>query len=506
MKSSKVTNFSEIALWTGLLLLAILSRFLLLTNKPIHFDEGINGWFVLQMSKLGFYKYDPNNYHGPLYFYVLQVFESLWGRSLQVLRAVPAVFSVLSVMIFLYGALRSRFVNIALAVLILISPAFIFFGRSGIHEMPFVFFQIVFALGLLRWVQQADSKALSLFLVGLWGMVTLKETFVVTLFAWVAGFIALGPKALQELFGLSRIRQAWTRSVTVLFLLLLLLFVQLFTGFFKNPSGLLDFFKAILPWLKTGVHGQGHEKNFWYWIQVLYTAEPLALLAVVCSFVGVFSRHRTLRVVSVFSLVQLLVYSLIPYKTVWCVLSLVWGFYFVLALMAEQIFALRSRGRWLFVVAGTGLVLIGFRSTYISVYQVPMDLTHPYVYVNSSYELVELSDRITAALKTHPELSRETVQFGMKEQWPWPWLLRDFKGSAYELCSKRILPDALVYFCEKIDSEPLELLLNESYWKIEAVFRQGKEVSVVYLRKSAFDMSDYKGNLQVVGPSEEDAP
>ena len=275
---------------------------------------------------------------------------------------------------------------------------------------------------------------------------------------------------------------------------------------FKNPAGLGDFFKAILPWLKTGVHGQGHEKSFWYWIQVLYTAEPLVLLGIVCSLWGVFSRQRSLRVVSVFSLVQLLVYSLIPYKTVWCVLSLVWGFYFVLALTAEQIFTARSRGRWPLLAVTAFLALLGFRSTYISVYQVPMDLTHPYVYVNSSYELAELADRITGVLQKHPELRQETLQFGIKEQWPWPWLLRDSKMAAFELCSKRILPDALVYFCERTDGDPLELLLNEPYWKIETVFRQGKEATVVYLKKSAFDMSDYKGSLQIVGPSEEDAP
>ncbi len=31
-------------------------RFLLLGMKPPHFDEGINGWFVDQMTKTGFYK------------------------------------------------------------------------------------------------------------------------------------------------------------------------------------------------------------------------------------------------------------------------------------------------------------------------------------------------------------------------------------------------------------------------------------------------------------------
>ena len=58
--------------WTPWLILglAVFLRFFLLGIKPPHFDEGINGWFVDQMMKNGFYKYDPTNYHGPLHFYV----------------------------------------------------------------------------------------------------------------------------------------------------------------------------------------------------------------------------------------------------------------------------------------------------------------------------------------------------------------------------------------------------------------------------------------------------
>src|SRR4051812_49314713 len=44
--------------------LATFLRFFWLDIKPPHFDEGINGWFVDQMVKNGFYKYDPTNYHG----------------------------------------------------------------------------------------------------------------------------------------------------------------------------------------------------------------------------------------------------------------------------------------------------------------------------------------------------------------------------------------------------------------------------------------------------------
>jgi len=47
---------------------------------------GINGWFVDQMVKSGFYRYDPTNYHGPLHFYVLFLSQTLFGRNLWALR------------------------------------------------------------------------------------------------------------------------------------------------------------------------------------------------------------------------------------------------------------------------------------------------------------------------------------------------------------------------------------------------------------------------------------
>lgn len=506
MKSIKVTNFSQAAFWAGIFLLALISRFALLTNKPIHFDEGINGWFVMQMQKLGYYKYDPNNYHGPLYFYLLQGFESLWGQSLAVLRAVPAFFGVLTVMVFAWKALRPRAVNLVIAVLVLISPAFIFFGRSGIHEMPFVFFQVMTALGLLRWVGRQDEKALGLFLIGLCGMMVLKETFVVTMFSWVVAFLSLGTSHLRSTCSAEVLRRVWNGRLTALSVLLLLIFLQLFTGFYQNFSGLTDFFKAVLPWLKTGVHGHGHEKSFWYWLQVLYVAEPLALLGVGLAFLGLFSVKKDLRAVSVFSLVQLLVYSLIPYKTVWCVLTLVWGFYFVLAMFLVQIFEGRLRRRWPLLVVTVGLALVGLRSTWVSVYQRPIDLGHPFVYVNSTYELTDVATIIAEQIQSNPTLAQKRMQIGMKEQWPWPWLLRGAHNLSYELCSKRVQQDVSVYMCDYGVADPLELLLNEPYWKLEVVFRQSREPSLVYLRKADFDMRNYKGHLQSVGPELEESP
>ena len=74
--------------WVPWLILALAAflRLFLLGIKPPHFDEGINGWFVDQVMKNGFYRYDPTNYHGPLHFYVLLLFQSLFGRNVWALR------------------------------------------------------------------------------------------------------------------------------------------------------------------------------------------------------------------------------------------------------------------------------------------------------------------------------------------------------------------------------------------------------------------------------------
>src|SRR4051794_24221506 len=60
---------------------ALALRLAWLGMKPPHFDEGVNGWFVDQMTRQGYYHYDPGNYHGPFHFYVLFLAQTLFGRN-----------------------------------------------------------------------------------------------------------------------------------------------------------------------------------------------------------------------------------------------------------------------------------------------------------------------------------------------------------------------------------------------------------------------------------------
>src|SRR5258708_231923 len=70
----------------AILVLALAIRIAWLDIKPAHFDEGVNGWFVDQITHQGFYHYDPTNFHGPFHFYVLFLAQTLFGRSIWVLR------------------------------------------------------------------------------------------------------------------------------------------------------------------------------------------------------------------------------------------------------------------------------------------------------------------------------------------------------------------------------------------------------------------------------------
>src|SRR5438477_7824195 len=174
------TRLAEMG-WTPWLILglAVFLRLLLLGIKPPHFDEGINGWFVDQMVKNGFYKYDPTNYHGPLHFYLLLVSQTLFGRNLIALRLPVVLVSIGCVWLTLkfepfVGRTVSRLAALAMAV----SPGFVFYGRYSIHEVWILFFLMLFLFGVFGLWKLGRANHLWCAGLGLAGMILSKETYI----------------------------------------------------------------------------------------------------------------------------------------------------------------------------------------------------------------------------------------------------------------------------------------------------------------------------------------
>src|SRR5215470_11498170 len=87
---------------TAITVLAAVLRFADLALKPLHHDEGVNGFFLTDLFRKGVYHYDPANYHGPTLYYIALVFAKLFGLETVPVRASVAIWGVLTVVLCFY--------------------------------------------------------------------------------------------------------------------------------------------------------------------------------------------------------------------------------------------------------------------------------------------------------------------------------------------------------------------------------------------------------------------
>src|SRR5437762_7088736 len=276
--------------WTPWLILglAVFLRFFLLGIKPPHFDEGINGWFVDQMMKNGFYEYDPTNYHGPLHFYVLLLSQTLFGRNVWALRLPVVLVSISCVWLTfkfepLVGRIESRIAALAMAV----SPGFVFYGRYSIHEVWLVLFSMLLILGLLGLWKFGTPNYLWCAGMGVAGMILTKETYVIHL-----GCAALAIPALMVSNALNRLsdekpaQQTWTYvDLAMVIGVGIAAIVFFYSGTFFHWSGVKGLYRAYAAWFATGHEGHGHEKPWYYWLELIGRYElPVAGGLVFCLF------------------------------------------------------------------------------------------------------------------------------------------------------------------------------------------------------------------------------
>src|SRR3954463_2799506 len=243
--------------WAPWLIVALAAflRFFWLDIKPPHFDEGINGWFVDQMVKNGFYKYDPTNYHGPLHFYILFLCQTLLGRNVWAIRLPVVLASIFAVHLSLrfqpfVGRRVSRLAALAMAV----SPGFVFYGRYSIHEVWLLVFSMLFILGLLGLWQRGSVKYLWCAGLGLTGMILTKETYVIHVgCAAVAVFVTWLSHQITPIPDSKPARQTWTIfDLLILSVTGIALIVFFYSGTFLNWPGVAGLWKTYEAWFKTG--------------------------------------------------------------------------------------------------------------------------------------------------------------------------------------------------------------------------------------------------------------
>lgn len=225
------------------------------------------------------------------------------------------------------------------------------------------------------------------------------------------------------------------------------------SGFLANPSAPLDYLRSYSPWLHRAGAAGLHQHPWHYYLGLLLWnhrgrgpvwTEALVLLPAAAGLAVAFAGRavvpagvdrRLLRFLGLYSLLLAAAYSLIPYKTPWCLL----GFLQPMALLAgvSAVALVRlAPGRVLRRLAAAlllaGAVHLGWQSYLLTrVYEA--DGRNPYAYAQPVPDVVDLGARVEALARVSPQRQAMVVQVLSEDAyyWPLPWYLRRLRKVGY---------------------------------------------------------------------------
>jgi uncharacterized protein (TIGR03663 family) len=497
---------SDWMFWT-ILLLATTLRFFLLGIKPPHFDEGINGWFVDQMLKNGFYKYDPTNYHGPLHFYVLFLSQNLLGRNLWALRLPVVLVSIACVWLAMrFDRVLPRSVARLAALAMAVSPAFIFYGRYSIHEVWLLLFSMMFMLGLLGLWLHGTVDYLWYTGIGIAGMILTKETYIIHLgCALIALPLLFISMRIWPVENPEPIKQKWTSiDLAMVCLVGVGAIIFFYSGTFFHWSGIKGLYQSFHAWFKTGHNGNGHEKPFYYWLILIARYEwPVCVGLVLCGFCQLF-RNISLRYLGITGFGIFLAYSIVHYKTPWCIISMIWPLIFIFGS-----FILIVPKRWLttsLAIAaltlttslGWAISLNYFRCSTFADFGWNPEKTlatnvadffwsEPYVYVQTYNDIYKLTTPLLELAHADPKYYHITGHIIRASPYPLPWILDDFpRIGYYEHASYPPAMDADFLLVQEDKVAEVESKLHDSYFTEPLTIRPYQDPSKLYFRANLF--------------------
>jgi uncharacterized protein (TIGR03663 family) len=437
-----------------ILLAAAALRFYALELKPLHHDEGVNGFFLTNLLRQGVYHYDPSNYHGPTLYYLTLPSVAIFGLTTFAVRAVTAAFGVATVWLVL--ALRRRVGAVgalAAAALVAVSPACVFYSRYFIHESLFVFFTLGIVVAALRFQETGSATYLLLASASAAMLFATKET----------AFISVGTLALAWLVALSwpgggrdaRGRKGeardedglasfvagglWPLYAALAVVLFAFIWVLFYSSFFTNWKGVFwDSFQAFDIWKKTGM-SEFHSKPFGTYADWLRQEEAaILLLAVAGTIVALLERrkNRFAVFVSAWAFGLLVAYSLISYKTPWLVLSFVVPLAVAGGYGVQRLYDWGRADRWArggpllaLVVAAVALAVGTYQTLVLNFREYDND-SYPYVYSHTQRQALELVKEVERAA-ARAGTREPGVVIASPEYWPLPWYFRDDPHAGY---------------------------------------------------------------------------
>ena len=464
--------------------------------RPFHADESVHAVKFRDIWEHGRYRYDPNEFHGPTLYYAALPIVKWFGRRDFAdtregdYRLVTVLFGAALIPLFALFAdgIGKRAVLIA-ALLCAISPAFVFYSRYYIQEVPLAFFTLGF-LGC-AWRYRRNPRLGWAIGAGLCAglMIATKETAALSFAAGLAAYFLTKFLARRERRENLRGADGGERGVDrrgvenaslggvppavlpdgTIFKKHLALAVGtaiiaaclFLSGFGSNWRGPLDYFRAYTPWLKRAGGTEMHRHGAGYYLQILcwshtpghavYTEGlivALALVGIAAAFANrikfsVLSPGLT-RFIALYTVFLTLIYSITPYKTPWCLLTFLTGLIFLAGVGADVLLRIvpgKIAKAVVAILLLAGAVQLEGQAKRAS-YATYADPDNPYVYAQTVPDVLNLYERMNALAEASPQHNQTVIQVASLDgyYWPLPWYLRRFDADSVGYYAGEIPP------------------------------------------------------------------
>jgi uncharacterized protein (TIGR03663 family) len=222
--------------------------------------------------------------------------------------------------------------------------------------------------------------------------------------------------------------------------------VLFYSSFFKNPGGVLDSFRTYATYFDRAGNNRIHEHPWYYYLKMLiysrygkgpvWTEGIIVLLAVVGG-AAVLRRKGLpgvnidlLRFIVFYTLGMVILYSVIRYKTPWCMLGFLHGMILLAGLGMVVLVRLAPNVLprliiMCFLLEGSVHLLW---QAYASNYIYDSDSRNPYVYAHPTVEVFDIVRRVEEYAEVHKDgrdMPIEVICPG-DDYWPLPWYFRSY--------------------------------------------------------------------------------
>jgi uncharacterized protein (TIGR03663 family) len=450
-----------VAAWFGLLVVlgvALGMRLPQLGLRPLHTDEAVHSIKFRGLWEEGVYRYDPHEYHGPVLYYSTVPIARLGGDrpfaelKEATLRVVPALFGVALIpVLWLVRKGQGRWGTLWAGVFTAVSPAMVFYSRYYIHETLLVFFTFLFIAASWCYLRSRKPGWCVVAGAALGLMHATKETFVfavaavvgAALLAWIWERRIAGGASPWPRFEWRHL--LWGAGTAVV------VSVLFYSSFFTNLAGPWDSVKTYLTWFDRAQGASPHVHAWDYYLKILayqkvgrgpVWSEGLILGLAAIGFVAALVRRRVregdeawLRFVGFYSVLLMIIYSVIPYKTPWCLLGFLHGLILLAGLGAATLVGWARRLPWRIAVT---LLILGATAqlavqAHRASYEYVDNRRNPYVYAHTLSSLLNLVEKVEALGQVHPQGRDMVIKVMARggDYWPLPWYFRRFNRTGW---------------------------------------------------------------------------